>query len=138
MEPATPHNPLNFVFGNSLSILVPLTAMAGARRIFLFGADGVGSENHAPAKHFGEDNPDFRFKFEATDIDALTGGLRADTVDFSEAVEIGLVSLEAIFGFERPPIYNVSPDSAIEAFPKIGYQDAVAMCGESGGTVSSR
>tara|TARA_B100000676_G_C18085679_1_gene854803 strand:+ start:260 stop:2182 length:1923 start_codon:yes stop_codon:yes gene_type:complete len=138
IEPATPHNPLKFVFGNSLSILVPLTAMAGARRIFLFGADGISKANNGPAKHFGEGNPDFRFDFEATDIDALTGGLRADTVDFSEAVEIGLISLEAIFGFKRPPIYNVSPDSAIDAFPKIGYQDALAMCRRSDETVSSR
>lgn len=127
IQPATPANPLGFVFGNSLSILVPLMSMGGAKRIFIFGADGVAPNAMEQAHHFGQDNPDYRFDFDATDLDALTGGLRADTIDFDEAVEIGLMSQEALYGFKRPPIFNVSPNSAISAFPKIGYADAYRL-----------
>ena len=124
MEAATPHNPLSFVFGNTLSVLIPLMALGGARRIFLFGADGIKPDWKSPAKHIGEDDPEYRFDFNDRNLDALTSGLRADTIDLDEAVEMGLLSLESLYDFERPPIYNVSPDSAVTAFPKIGFTEA--------------
>ena len=124
MEAATPHNPLSFVFGNTLSVLIPLMALGGASRIFLFGADGIKPDWKSPAKHIGEDDPEYRFDFNDRNLDALTSGLRADTIDLDEAVEMGLLSLESLYDFERPPIYNVSPDSAVTAFPKIGFTEA--------------
>jgi predicted Zn-dependent protease len=127
MQPATPDNPLRFVFGNSLSMFVPLISMGGANRIFIFGADGVAPNDLGKVRHFGQDSPDYRYDFDATDMNALTGALRADTIDFDEAVEIGIMSLEALFDFERPPIFNVSHGSAITAFPKIDYDTAWSM-----------
>ena len=88
MEAATPHNPLSFVFGNTLSVLIPLMALGGARRIFFFGADGIKPDWKSPAKHVGENDPEYRFDFDERDLDALTSGLRADTIDLDEAVEM--------------------------------------------------
>ncbi len=127
MAGATPFNPLRFVFGNSLSVLIPLMALGGARRIFLFGADGVAEGAAEPSQYFCEESLEIGFDFKDADRQALTGALRADTLDFPEAVETGILSLETLFGFKRPPIFNVSPGSALRPFPIIGYEEALKM-----------
>jgi len=132
MAGPTPFNPLRFVFGNSLSALIPLMALGGARRIFLFGADGVHANTVTPSSYFGENSPDFNFDFDNADREALTEALRSDTLDLPEAVEVGLLSLETLFNFERPPIFNVSPGSALKFFPIIDYEYAFELLSAEG------
>ncbi len=126
IQPATPRNPLRYVYGNSLSTLIGLLATGGARRIFLFGADG-GVSPGSTATHYGLQSADFRLQVTATMRETIAASLHADAVDFQGAVETGLVAVEGLFGLSPPPTFNVSPASALEGFPKISYDDAWAM-----------
>jgi tetratricopeptide (TPR) repeat protein len=126
IQPATPQHPLRFAYGNSLSTLVGLLTIGQARRIFLFGADG-GVPQGARATHYGVQNADFRFEFTPEIRDTIAASLHADALDFRGAVEIGLVAAEGLFGTAPPPIFNVSPSSALQVFPRITYDQAWDM-----------
>jgi tetratricopeptide (TPR) repeat protein len=126
IQPATPRNPLRYVYGNSLSTLIGLMATGGARRIFLFGADG-GVPHGSTATHYGLQSADFRLRITAPMRETIAASLHADAVDFRGAVETALVAVEGLFGIAAPPIFNVSPASALQVFPRITHDDAWAM-----------
>lgn len=101
-------------------------ATGGARRIFLFGADG-GVPHGSTATHYGLQSADFRLQITAPMRETIAASLHADAVDFREAVETGLVAVEGLFSLAAPPIFNVSPESALQVFPRITDDDAWAM-----------
>jgi tetratricopeptide (TPR) repeat protein len=127
IQSATPYDPLRCVFGNSLSILIFLMTIGGARRIFLFGADGGVPAGAPGGTHYGWRKEEFRFEMTPKMREVVAAALRADAVDLHGAVETGLIAAEGLFGINPPPIFNVSPRSALEAFPKITYDDAWSM-----------
>jgi len=127
VRPATPGHPLRFVQGNSLSALVSIMAIAGARRICLFGADGGIPHDSTTSTHYGSEKTAFRLDITRDLHEAFRASLCADALEFGEIVETGLLAVEGLFGVKPPAIFNVSPSSRIDGFPKITYEKAWAL-----------
>jgi hypothetical protein len=129
IKPATPYHPFRFLSGNTLTLLIIFAVIGRARRIFLFGADGAAPLDQETSTHYGAEKPEFRFEISDNYRRRIGNALAADTFSFPDNVETGLIAAEHLFDLKRPPIYNVSPDSAIECFPRISYEEALAMLG---------
>lgn len=128
--PATPLDPLRFIYGNTLSLMIVFAAMSEARRVFLFGADGGVADRATAETHYGAQNSNFLFKFDEKNQSTIESALRADATMFNHITETGLIAAEHLYGVKRPPIYNVSPDSALTLFPRIDYATALQMVQE--------
>ena len=125
--PPSPNNPLRFISGNTLSVLLGFAILAKPQRIFIFGSDGATPTNKNEETHYGASREEFGLKVDALMRNSVTASIEADTAVFGHVAEIDLMATEAVFRISRPPIYNVSPDSAIDLFPRIGYDEALAM-----------
>jgi tetratricopeptide (TPR) repeat protein len=124
LSSVTPHNPLRFTPGNTLSILIALAVMARPRRLFLFGADGGGDRAKI---YYRESQSEFRSVLEKFAKPDIANTHAADSIQFNALAEFDLLAVEQLFGCPRPPIYNVSPSSALTPFPRIGYDEALKL-----------
>jgi len=123
-----PASPLHFPLCNTLSCTLPFLVLGGARRVFLFGVDGVGRDAAGGHERFG--SGDAAYRFEATDDRekrALAQNLLVDTLTFDFAADLGIQGIAGLFDLPVPPIYTVSPDSHITLFPRIDIDRCIAM-----------
>jgi tetratricopeptide (TPR) repeat protein len=127
IQPATPYDPLRYVYGNSLSVLISLMVIGGAKRIFVFGADGGIPHGDSGSTHYGCHKDEFRFDMTDDMREAVSASLRADAMEFPDIIETGFMTAEGLFGVKPPPVFNVSPNSRLDAFPKITYARARSM-----------
>jgi tetratricopeptide (TPR) repeat protein len=137
--PPTPSAPLQFLTGNSMSVLLQVLLWAQPERIFLFGADGGGAPPEAK-QHVYFDTPD------PSDGPAEPGatGKQAESLEWNpqsaadatrrfrlEAREadrmITMTSriLNRVFGLRIPRFINCSPYSEHTAFEKMSIVDAL-------------
>jgi len=123
-----PASPLHFPLCNTLSCTLPFLVLGGARRVFLFGVDGVGRDAAGGHERFG--SGDAAYRFEATDDRekrVLAENLLVDTLTFDFAADLGIQGIASLFDLPVPPIYTVSPDSHITLFPRIDIDRCIAM-----------
>jgi Flp pilus assembly protein TadD len=138
--PPLPSRPLHFENGSSLSLLIPLLLFARPRRIFLFGADGGSNPSLNKRPYFYYDDYDAYAEpqefLNRTDMISFRGlprrleehnrRLRINAVNADRVISSALRSLEANFGIQAPPIFNVCPHSTHRAFPRIDIDSALA------------
>ena len=127
LRPPTPQFPLDFISGATLPHIICYAALASPRRIFIFGADGQIPEDPGALTHYRADSADFGRKIDESARDAIAASLASEAKTFNHVAEVNLMATETVFRISRPPIYNVSPDSAIDLFPCISYDEALAM-----------
>ena len=126
-RPPTPDDPLTFPFGNTLSVTIAFAMLGHARRKFLFGADGGIVPDTDGDTHYGAGTEEFRYDVSGDQRDASMSSLKADADTFNATTDTSMLAIEALFGVARPPIYNVSPNSAYTLFPRIDYDAAWDM-----------
>jgi tetratricopeptide (TPR) repeat protein len=138
--PPLPSRPLHFENGSSLSLLIPLLLFARPRRIFLFGADGGSNPSLSKRPYFYYDDYDAYAEpqefLNRTDMISFRGlprrleehnrRLRINAVNADRVISSALRSLEANFGIQVPPIFNVCPHSTHRVFPRIDIDSALA------------
>ena len=126
--PTTPVTPLHFSPGNTLSVALPMLAVGGARRIFIFGGDGGATPLHQ------EEQPPYFFddkaSADATRTAEMLRRLRNDAAVCDYNAPFAVMAASKIFRHRRPEIFNVCPYSAYRAFTKISCDNAVAMLRE--------
>jgi tetratricopeptide (TPR) repeat protein len=138
--PPLPSRPLHFAAVNTLNLMMPLLVLARPRRIFLVGADGGGHPRYNRPYFFYDDidregsEQDFLqrphqlgFKGRPARLEEANRRLRVDAINSGNLTRDCFVFLQALFGFPIPPVFNVCPHSAYEAFPRIDCDTAIAM-----------
>jgi hypothetical protein len=138
-HPPVPSDPLHFPPYNTLSVVLPLAMLGRARRIFLFGCDGRGPSDQSPippALFHSRDFQSSRYQrarqgSQGRDYrswaDSYDSWLRLDTHQFNFQIGVSLAWVSHLFALEIPPIYNCSPASAYEGFPKISVEQALGL-----------
>jgi hypothetical protein len=142
--PPLPSRPLHFEAGHSLSLLLPLMMIARPRRIFLVGADGGGHPHYnrpyffyedidkaGPGQGFIQQHDLIRFQGLPDRLGEANRRLRIAALDHDRLVTTAFRFLDVIFGLPVPPVYNVCPHSAHQAFQRIDCDSAIAMLGEA-------
>jgi tetratricopeptide (TPR) repeat protein len=134
-----PSTPLHFENGPSVSLLIPLLLYARPRRIFLFGADGGSNPSFSKRPYFYYDDYDadvepqellnrpgiVSFKGLPRKLDEHNRRQHINAINADRVIEFAFRSLEANFGIEVPPIFNVCPHSTHRVFPRINIDDAL-------------
>lgn len=122
----TPITPLHLLPGNTLSVALPLLALAGARRIFVFGADG-GAPPGAKAEQAYFFDPATTDDFEVRKRREMVRRLTVDAWRCDRLA--GFLTMAAAKLFQRsvPPIYVCTPSSNHAAFPKLTVAQALEM-----------
>jgi hypothetical protein len=138
--PPLPSRPLHFDNGLSVSLLIPLILFARPRRIFLFGADGGSNPSFSKRPYFYYDDYDadvepqeflnrpgmISFKGLPRKLDEYNRRQHINAINGDRVIDFAFRSLEASFGIQVPPIFNVCPHSTHRIFPRIGIDDALA------------
>ena len=138
--PPLPSRPLHFDNGPSVSWLIPLLLFARPRRIFLFGADGGSNPSFSKRPYFYYDDYDadvepreflnrpgmISFKELPRKLDEYNRRQHINAVNGDRVIDFAFRSLEANFGIQVPPIFNVCPHSTHRIFPRIDIDDALA------------
>jgi tetratricopeptide (TPR) repeat protein len=138
--PPLPSRPLHFDNGPSVSWLIPLLLFARPRRIFLFGADGGSNPSFSKRPYFYYDDYDadvepreflnrpgmISFKGLPRKLDEYNRRQHINAINGDRVIDFAFRSLEANFGIQVPPIFNVCPHSTHRIFPRIGIDDALA------------
>jgi tetratricopeptide (TPR) repeat protein len=138
--PPLPSRPLHFENGPSVSLLIPLLLFARPRRIFLFGADGGSNPSFSKRPYFYYDDYDadaepqeflnrpgmVSFKGLPRKLDEYNHRQHVNAINGDRVIDFAFRSLEAHFGIQVPPIFNVCPHSAHRIFPRIDIDDALA------------
>jgi tetratricopeptide (TPR) repeat protein len=138
--PPLPSRPLHFENGPSVSLLIPLLLFARPRRIFLFGADGGSNPSFSKRPYFYYDDYDadaepqeflnrpgmVSFKGLPRKLDEYNRRQCINAINGDRVVDFAFRSLEAHFGIQVPPIFNVCPHSTHRIFPRINIEDALA------------
>lgn len=141
--PPTPSAPLQFLTGNSLSVLLQVLLWAQPERIFLFGADGGGAPPGA-RPHVYFDTPDPSTATPDTEPGATgkqaesldwnvrsaadaTRRFRLEAKDADRMVTMTSRILRTLFGLRIPRFINCSPYSAHTAFEKMSIEDALTL-----------
>jgi tetratricopeptide (TPR) repeat protein len=138
--PPLPSRPLHFENGPSVSWLIPLLLFARPRRIFLFGADGGSNPSFSKRPYFYYDDYDtaaepqeflnrpgmVSFKGLPRKLDEYNRRQHINAINGDRVIDFAFRSLEAHFGIQVPPIFNVCPHSAHRIFPRIDIDDALA------------
>jgi tetratricopeptide (TPR) repeat protein len=139
-RPPLPSRPLHFENGPSVSLLIPLLLFARPRRIFLFGADGGSNPSFSKRPYFYYDDYDadaepqeflnrpgmVSFKGLPRKLDEYNRRQCINAINGDRVVDFAFRSLEAHFGIQVPPIFNVCPHSTHRIFPRINIEDALA------------
>jgi len=138
--PPLPARPLHFENGPSVSLLISLLLFARPRRIFLFGADGGSNPNLTKRPYFYYDDYDadaepqeslnrpcmVSFKGLPRKLDEYNRRQHINAINGDRIIDFAFRSLEAHFGIQVPPIFNVCPHSTHRIFPRINIDDALA------------
>jgi tetratricopeptide (TPR) repeat protein len=138
--PPLPSRPLHFENGPTVSLLIPLLVFARPRRIFLFGADGGSNPTFSKRPYFYYDDydadteqHDFLNRPGMVSFKRLPNKLyehnrrhRINAINGDRVTDFAFRSLEANFGLQVPPIFNVCPHSTHRIFPRIDIDDALA------------
>jgi tetratricopeptide (TPR) repeat protein len=138
--PPLPSRPLHFENGPSVSLLIPLLLFARPRRIFLFGADGGSNPTFSKRPYFYYDDYDadvepqeflnkpgmISFKGLPRMLDEYNRRQHINAINGDRVIDFAFRSLEASFGIQVPPIFNVCPHSTHRIFPRINVDDALA------------
>jgi len=136
--PPLPSRPLHFENGPSVSWLIPLLLFARPRRIFLFGADGGSNPSFSKRPYFYYDDYDadpqeflnrpgmVSFKGLPRKLDEYNHRQHVNAINGDRVIDFAFRSLEAYFGIQVPPIFNVCPHSTHRIFPRIDIDDALA------------
>jgi tetratricopeptide (TPR) repeat protein len=138
--PPLPSRPLHFENGPSVSLLIPLLLFARPRRIFLFGADGGSNPSFSKRPYFYYDDYDadaepqeflnrpgmVSFKGLPRKLDEYNHRQHVNAINGDRVIDFAFRSLEAHFGIQVPPIFNVCPHSAHRIFPRVDIDDALA------------
>jgi tetratricopeptide (TPR) repeat protein len=121
---ASPRFPLHFIPANTLTILLGLAVLGGAKRIFVFGADGAVAHELPENSHYKKGSA--RFGFDLPDgFDAhYPAAIAADTEQFNDVWEANLHALCALYDLPLRPMFNVNPASAVAVAPRISYKQA--------------
>ena len=125
--PLSPLAPLNFWGGNTLSIALPLLALGGPRRIFIFGADGGAQAPDAlkeQAYVFGE----------TAEVDASERRQREANRRFANEARqcdhnapFSVMAIAKLFRRDQPKIYNCCPHSNYQAFERISVDQGLRL-----------
>ena len=125
--PTSPVAPIHFFAGNTLSIALPMLALAGPRRIFLFGADGGASSPEAQ-------EPDAYFFGETAEIDESERRRREACRRFAAEATLcdhnapfAALAATKLFRQPMPEIYNCCPHSNYQAFPRISCAEGIRL-----------
>src|SRR5262249_50925607 len=138
--PPLPSRPLHFENGPTVSLLIPLLLFARPRRIFLFGADGGSNPSFSKRPYFYYDDYDadvepqeslnrpgmVSFKRLPRKFAKYNRRQHINAINGDRVIDFAFRSLEAHFGIQVPPIYNVCPHSTHRIFPRINIDNALA------------
>ena len=138
--PPLPSRPLHFENGPTVSLLIPLLLFARPRRIFLFGADGGSNPSFSKRPYYYYDDYDadaepqeflkrpsmVSFKGLPRKLDEYNRRQHVNAINGDRVIDFASRSLEAYFGIQIPPIFNVCPHSVHRIFPRIDIDDALA------------
>jgi tetratricopeptide (TPR) repeat protein len=139
--PPLPSRPLHFEDGPSVSWLIPLLLFARPRRIFLFGADGGSNPSFSKRPYFYYDDYDaaaaepqeflnrpgmVSFQGLPRKLDEYNRRQHVNAINGDRVIDFAFRSLEAHFGLQIPPIFNVCPHSVHRIFPRIDIDEALA------------
>jgi hypothetical protein len=118
--PPIPEDPLHFPPINTLMCVLPLAVLAQPRRIFLFGCDGVVSQNRQTDSpvYFRQGSADYG-KQAAPAASAYANWLARDTFFFNLLIPTVLNAFSVLHRTSVPPILNCNTDSAYRPFPRI-------------------
>lgn len=123
-----PDSPLSFPIGNTLACMLPFLVIGEAKRVFIFGADGISRDATGGHLRYGAGHPDYRR--EPTDEHEghmLAMNLLTDTLTFDHVAELSIQGASFLFDRAPPPIYNVSPHSHLGLFPKIDIDECIEL-----------
>jgi len=131
--PPSLKEPLNLPSMNTMLCALSIAVIGQPRRIFLLGFDqnisGDDPEREGAIRYKQNDNRYADLKrsvFSDSEYTAWrnhdANWLRWDAIRVNETSMVTLHMLSLIYGVDLPPIYNVCPNSALEAFPKIDVQ----------------
>jgi hypothetical protein len=140
-----PSRPLHFENGPTISLLIPLLLFARPRRIFLFGADGGSNPSFSKRPYFYYNDHDadvepqkflnrpgmISFKGRPHKLDEHYRRQHINAINGDRVIDFAFRSLEANFGIQVPPIFNVCPHSTHRIFPRIDIDDALAKLADS-------
>ena len=125
--PSTPIAPLHLLAGNTLSITLPLLALAEPKRIFIFGADGGGSPDSEPGK-------DAYFFGETEEIDGTAKRQREairrllnDAFFCDRITPFSIMAMTKLFRSPLPEIYNCCPHSSYLAFKRVSCDEGLRL-----------
>lgn len=124
----TPSAPLSFPFGNTLACMLPFLVLGEAKRVFIFGADGVSRDAAGGHLRYGSGHPEYRRP--AIDEDEgrlLAMNLLTDTLTFDHVAALSIQGASMLYDRAVPPIYNVSPHSHLGLFPKIDVEECLGL-----------
>jgi len=76
----------------------------------------------AGSTHYATAGPVFRFNIDGEKQHTMSPTLSVDADMFDVYMELNLSAAEHLFEVKRMMIYNVSPMSMIESFPRIDYE----------------
>ena len=76
----------------------------------------------AGSTHYAAAGPVFRFNIDGEKQHGMSPTLRVDADMFDVYMELNLSAAEHLFEVKRMMIYNKSPMSMIESFPRIDYE----------------
>ena len=127
--PATPHNPIHVIPGNTPSVLIPFLLLGEPQRIFLFGGDGGAGLEPGRPSHYRMDTEEFKGNYDEAAYELFRERLWIDAQQFNQMCEFQATWLSVLHGVPRPPIYIVSPNSNYTAFPCIDYDEALKIIG---------
>ena len=125
--PISPLSPLNFWGGNTLSVALPLLALSGPKRIFIFGADG-GAE---PPTTLGAG---VYFFGETAEVDSserrqreASRRLTHEAKQCDQNAPFSVMAIVKLFRRNPPEIYNCCPHSNYTAFERISVDAGLRM-----------
>jgi hypothetical protein len=144
--PPLPSRPLHFENGPTVSLLIPFLLFARPRRIFLFGADGGSNPSYSKRPYFYYNDydadvepPGFLNRPGMISFNGLPRKLNEynrrqhiNAINGDRVIEFAFRSLEANFGIQVPPIFNVCPHSTHRVFPRIDIDGALAKLATDG------
>ena len=143
--PPLPSRPLHFENGPTVSLLIPLLLFARPRRIFLFGADGGSNPSFSKRPYFYYDDYDanvepqeflnrpgmISFSRLPRKLDEHNRRQHINAINGDRVMDFALRSLEANFGLQVPPIFNVCPHSTHRVFPRIDIDGALSKLADA-------
>jgi len=105
---------------NSASLLISVTLLAGAKKIIICGMDGyLGKPENSVPTYYKQDLY-LQHQKDALGTNDITH-LNGDTKNFEIMIKNIISSYCQLLEIKQPEIYNCSPNSLINVFPKIDY-----------------